>query len=81
MTGALAGFLALNILKQWQTISNIKEFKFLSVLTSVHEIGTLLTNMSTSAASASFMHTVKVCIIVNTAAYNIRIGSVSRTSS
>jgi solute carrier family 35 protein E1 len=59
LCGAVSGFIALNILKQWQTISNIKEFKFLAVLTSAHEIGTLLTNMSTSAASASFMHTVK----------------------
>lgn len=58
----MAGFLALNMLKQWQFISTLKEFKFLAVLTSVHEIGTLLTNMSTSAASASFMHTVKVHI-------------------
>lgn len=63
LTGAVSGFIALNILNQWQAISSAKEFKFLAVLTSVHEIGTLLTNMSTSAASASFMHTIKVRII------------------
>jgi hypothetical protein len=60
--GVVFGLVVLSSMGQLQFLQSMYELSTLGLLGAVHVVGTVLTNISTGKSSASFTHTVKVCV-------------------
>jgi solute carrier family 35 protein E1 len=59
LAGVVCGAIILRLANLLRYPTTAKEIQMLWILTAFHAIGTILTNISTAASAASFMHTIK----------------------